>query len=77
MTKPRREMFLAVGQIAEGDITSEVSYAGRSEIGMLDQVLNKMATNPCGILLGLADDATALQSTSDNLSTLSAPYPRR
>jgi methyl-accepting chemotaxis protein len=72
MTRPLRQMAVVARQMADGDLTQEVVYQSRDEIGTLASALNTMATNLRQLLTSVQENTVALSTASHTLATASS-----
>lgn len=66
-----RRMMTAAQRIAVGDLTQQVDYKSRDEIGTLAGALNDMTVNLRGMLQHIGSSTETLHTSSGDLSTVS------
>ena len=68
ITKPMKEVQSVLGSLAEGDLTRQVTYHAKDELGMMAEALNKATENLQTLFRHVADTAETVAASSEELS---------
>jgi methyl-accepting chemotaxis protein len=75
-TRPVRDLVVAAGRIAEGDLTAKASVTSRDELGQMAETFNSMANNLQQLIQGVINTAELVVASSQELSATSSDAER-